>query len=168
MRDNHVLRTRVLRKQIAMVTSKPSVSRDLFSALDRFTSCNSDLEFLEKRLVEFDAFSFLGVAVTEDVHSKVLAWLLNPRGSHGTRDYFLKKFLVETGSATQEQLREADWSDTVVQREWHNEVDGSLGGQIPGCGVRVRHPDCTAQAAADCVSGASCSASCFVVTPGVR
>ena len=41
-------------------------------------------------------------------------------------------------------------------------------GQVPGCGVRVRHPDCTAQAAADCVSGASCSASCFVVTPGVR
>ncbi len=41
-------------------------------------------------------------------------------------------------------------------------------GQVPGRGVRVRHPDCTAQAAADCVSGASCSASCFVVTPGVR
>ena len=41
-------------------------------------------------------------------------------------------------------------------------------GQVPGCGVRVRHPDCTAQAAVDCVSGASCSASCFVVTPGVR
>ena len=41
-------------------------------------------------------------------------------------------------------------------------------GQVPGRGVRVRHPDCTAQAAVDCVSGASCSASCFVVTPGVR
>ena len=41
-------------------------------------------------------------------------------------------------------------------------------GQVPGCGVRVRHPDCTIQAAVDCVSGASCSASCFVVTPGVR
>ena len=41
-------------------------------------------------------------------------------------------------------------------------------GQVPGRGVRVRHPDCTAQAAADCVSGASCSASCFVVTPGDR
>ena len=44
----------------------------------------------------------------------------------------------------------------------------TLDGQVPGCGVRVRHPDCTTQAAADCVSGASCSASCFVVTPGVR
>ena len=46
--------------------------------------------------------------------------------------------------------------------------DISLAGQVPGRGVRVRHPDCTAQAAADCVSGASCSASCFVVTPGDR
>ena len=44
----------------------------------------------------------------------------------------------------------------------------SVDGQVPGRGVRVRHPDCTAQAAVDCVSGASCSASCFVVTPGVR
>ena len=42
------------------------------------------------------------------------------------------------------------------------------GGQVPGRGVRVRHPDCTAQAAVDRVIGASCSASCFVVTPGVR
>ena len=41
-------------------------------------------------------------------------------------------------------------------------------GQVPGRGVRVRHPDCTAQAAVDRVIGASCSASCFVVTPGVR
>ena len=41
-------------------------------------------------------------------------------------------------------------------------------GQVPGRGVRVRHPDCTTQAAVDCVSETSCSASCFVVTPGVR
>ena len=44
----------------------------------------------------------------------------------------------------------------------------SCRGQVPGRGVRVRHPDCTAQAAVDRVIGASCSASCFVVTPGVR
>ena len=44
----------------------------------------------------------------------------------------------------------------------------AISGQVPGRGVRVRHPDCTTQAAADCVSGASCSASCFVATPGVR
>ena len=41
-------------------------------------------------------------------------------------------------------------------------------GQVPGRGVRVRHPDCTTQAAVDCVNETSCSASCFVVTPGVR
>ena len=45
---------------------------------------------------------------------------------------------------------------------------GSHAGQVPGRGVRVRHPDCTTQAAVDCVSETSCSASCFVVTPGVR
>ena len=46
--------------------------------------------------------------------------------------------------------------------------DYPLHGQVPGRGVRVRHPDCTAQAAVDCVSETSGSASCFVVTPGVR
>ena len=46
---------------------------------------------------------------------------------------------------------------------WDMALNGA--GQVPGRGVRVRHPDCTAQAAVDCVSGASCSASCFVVTP---
>ena len=57
---------------------------------------------------------------------------------------------------------------TIDNYEWvMNRLNASFG-QVPGRGVRVRHPDCTAQAAVDCVSGASCSASCFVVTPGVR
>ena len=56
------------------------------------------------------------------------------------------------------------YQDPQPDFDEHTVIDG----QVPGRGVRVRHPDCTAQAAADCVSGASCSASCFVVTPGVR
>ena len=58
------------------------------------------------------------------------------------------------------------WNEQGIWEKMHQHSADE--GQVPGRGVRVRHPDCTAQAAADCVSGASCSASCFVVTPGVR
>ena len=68
---------------------------------------------------------------------------------------------VSPGSCISSVLAWWRWLDIVLAVQPES-------GQVPGRGVRVRHPDCTAQAAADCVSGASCSASCFVVTPGVR
>ena len=80
-------------------------------------------------------------------------WMPNSPKSYGS-DLFLGEY---AWSPAFEYLMESLTSD-----------DESEGGQVPGRGVRVRHPDCTAQAAADCVSGASCSASCFVVTPGDR
>ena len=86
-----------------------------------------DLLALEEMLSEFDAFSFLGVSRSEEFHSKVLAWLLNPRESHSLRGFFLKNFLVETEALAEEQVQAADWSQTSVRREWHNVVDGRDG-----------------------------------------
>ena len=109
------------------MTSESSTSQDMLSALRSFACGNSALESLEENLVEFDAFSFLGIATVEDFHSKMLAWLLDPQGSHAAGDYFLKRFLLETGSVAKEELDEAEWSNVAVQREWHNEVDGRIG-----------------------------------------
>ena len=109
------------------MTSESSTSQDMLSALSSFACDNSELVSLEENLVEFDAFSFLGIATVEDFHSKMLAWLLDPQGSHSSGDYFLKRFLLETGSVTKEELDEAEWSNVVVQREWHNEIDGRIG-----------------------------------------
>ncbi len=53
------------------------------------------LERLEDLLAEFNLFDVLGIARREPLHSAFLAWLLNPRGSHGLRDYFLRRFLSE-------------------------------------------------------------------------
>ena len=39
------------------------------------------------------------------------------------------------------------------QAPWFLVNNSDVIGQVPGRGVRVRHPDCTAQAAVDCVSG---------------
>ena len=56
---------------------------------------DSDLERLEDLLAEFNLFDVLGIARGEPQHSAFLAWLLSPRGSHGLRDYFLRRFLSE-------------------------------------------------------------------------
>ena len=97
------------------------------SALKKFTEDNADLEQMEKMLARFDAFAFLGISGSEETHSKILAWILDPRGNHSVGDFFLREFLRETGVATCEQVRTMNWSNTIVQREWRNVVDGETG-----------------------------------------
>ena len=70
-----------------------SAPEDLLQAL----VLDGDLERLEDLLAEFNLFDVLGVARSEKQHSALLAWLLDPRGSHGLRDYFLRGFLAEAG-----------------------------------------------------------------------
>ena len=53
------------------------------------------LERLEDLLADFNLFDVLGIARAELQHSAFLAWLLNPRASHGLRDYFLRTFLAQ-------------------------------------------------------------------------
>ena len=96
------------------------------SCLNEFAS-DPDLVRLEEMLAEFDAFAFLGLSSSEDIHSKVLAWLLDPQANHSARDFFLTSFLLETKAATSEQVHSIDWSETSVQREWRNVVDGRIG-----------------------------------------
>ena len=86
-----------------------------------------DLAHLEQMLGEFDAFAFLGVSRSEETHSNILAWLLNPREEHSMGEFFLVKFLRKTKAATAEQIRDMDWSKTLIQREWRNVVDGEVG-----------------------------------------
>ena len=54
-----------------------------------------DLERLEDLLADFNLFDVLGIPRAELQHSAFLAWLFNPRASHGLRDYFLRTFLAQ-------------------------------------------------------------------------
>ncbi len=83
------------------------------------------LERLECMLGQFDALTFLGVSRKEETHSNILAWLLDPGEQHAMGDFFLKEFLLET--AADEDIRDQDWAETLVRREWPNEVDGKIG-----------------------------------------
>lgn len=53
-----------------------------------------ELKAKQKASENFNIFSTLGVELLETRHSKFLAELLNPNGSHGCNDLFLKQFLL--------------------------------------------------------------------------
>ena len=52
------------------------------------------LETLHEMLTEFNLFNVLGVERSELQHSRVLEWLLDPSGSHGLGNSFLRGFLT--------------------------------------------------------------------------
>ena len=88
----------------------------------------------ERQRAEFDALDFIGQLRLEsgrglwgweEFHSGVLAWLLDPKQSHGLGDCFVKHFLLLAG--VRPAGRSADWSTTEVIREWGNVVDGQSG-----------------------------------------
>ena len=83
---------------------------------------------------EFDALDFIGqlrlesgraVWGSEEFHSGVLAWLLDPTQSHGIDVCFLDRFLLCCGVPLGSPP--LDWSAAKVFREWENEVDGQRG-----------------------------------------
>lgn len=90
---------------------------------------DEDLERLEDLLAEFNLFDVLKIERRELQHSALLAWLLDPRGSHGLRDYFLRRFLSEAAAEGRERgttdvtpLDVDGWElgDVKVATERHN------------------------------------------------
>ena len=109
----------------------------LLKSLDDFEA-HETLERLEKlaaeQRTEFDALDFVGqlrfgrgrdLWGSEEFHSDVLAWLLDPKQNHGHGDQFLKKFLNRAGVRL--AGHSLDWSQTEVIREWENVVAGQKG-----------------------------------------
>ena len=101
---------------------------------------DSDLERLEDLMAEFNLFDVLGISRREINHSAVLAWLLNPNGSHRLRDYFLRNFLSQTaaearkrGILTSTQFDIDSWNlrDVQVATEHYN-IDILLIGEKGG------------------------------------
>ena len=70
-------------------TSRQSKEKVALRALD----ADVRLEILREMLAEFNLFDVLGVERSELRHSRVLEWLIDPRGSHGLGNSFLRGFL---------------------------------------------------------------------------
>jgi hypothetical protein len=96
-------------------------------ALENFVTGNRDLAALEAMVSRFNIFEALGVVNAELRHSSFLAFLLNPRESHGLGDVVLKRLLQETLQGNQAvsvltpiEIDIGDFSDCEVQVETDN------------------------------------------------
>ena len=110
------------------MTTEPPAEPPLQQVLQNLIM-DDDLERLEDLLAEFNLFDVLKVERRETQHSALLAWLLDPEGSHGLRDYFLRRFLSEAaakahedGTADVTPLDVDRWelTDVEVATERHN------------------------------------------------
>lgn len=88
---------------------------------------NESLARIEAFLNRFNPIKVMRMERMEIRHSAILAWLLDPKESHGFDDKFLKAFLGEAlrgqsglGSPTAIDVAHADLRDAVVRREWQN------------------------------------------------
>lgn len=101
---------------------------DYFKILDRFLVDNSELEELSARLSTFNILGVLRVERAEIRHSNILAWLLDPQGSHGMGQAFLRRvlstILLENESIDIElmpaQVELMNMIDIEIMREWKN------------------------------------------------
>ena len=101
-------------------------------ALRDFATNHPDLQSLEELLAkarlqatEFNLFELLNLWRREDTHSRILTWLLDSNSSHNVGDYFLREFLLVSGSSAFDASD--DWSNTESKREWYSVVDGKHG-----------------------------------------
>ena len=102
---------------------------ELELALLRLEEDGEDLDrlrsMLEERQGEVDVFYELHQHDKELFHSDMLAWLLNPRGSHGLGDRFLRGFLRLFHGRP--PISAADRPATRVAREVHLNYEGESG-----------------------------------------
>lgn len=95
-------------------------------ALEDFIT-SPDLVTLETRFDRFNIFEAMGTVRRELNHSSFLAFLLDPYGSHGLRDLFLRRFLQEVSRNSSDspvvsavELDLMDLMQVDVKREYEN------------------------------------------------
>lgn len=96
-------------------------------ALKRFLQDIQCLDRLEEWSGKFNLFDVLKISGTEIRHSNVLAWLLDPEGSHGLGDAFLRRLVQKLttqldGSAAFRLLLMDLHSCTVLRESEHTDL----------------------------------------------
>jgi hypothetical protein len=106
-----------------------SSSADKIHATLQTVSNEGEIRWLEERLTKFNIFNVLEISDFEIRHSNVLAWLLNPLGSHQLKDNFFKQWLSlvlneakpkQTQALSTADILRCNASPVQVQREWRN------------------------------------------------
>ncbi len=88
---------------------------------------NEKLDRVGAYLNRFNPIKTMQMEGMEIRHSAILAWLLDPRETHGFGDRFLKAFLCEalrgrsgSGGLTAIEVSQGDLRDATIRREWRN------------------------------------------------
>lgn len=87
---------------------------------------DSDFDKLELGLNKPNIFEILKISKSEIRHSNFLSWLLNPKGSHGLGEVFIKRFIREIFSSDkvididQIEVSKLNLSIVEIRREWKN------------------------------------------------
>lgn len=109
-------------KPTQTIREEPSISEfeDLFVN-------NGAIAKIEAHINEFNPIKVMNMEHMEIRHSAILAWLFDPRESHGLEDNFLKAFLAEAlrgrlidGGVSALDVMRSDLRDAIVRKEWHN------------------------------------------------
>jgi hypothetical protein len=124
---DHVLN---LLEEVGKAYEKSSVARFSVFATD-LDSLSASLQSARDLQIEadraeasrFNFFQWLGVESKEDAHTRTLANLLNPLGSHGQRTVFLERFLLHFPHLFAEAKEVSSGTDFVVTQE-ENSVYG--------------------------------------------
>lgn len=102
-------------------------SKAQLEALRRFVVECDHLRDLEQIIGRFNIFDVLKTTHNEIRHSNVLAWLLDPDGSHGLRELFLRRWLMQvfhdadpndTSYIDPVAIDSAPFSSVTIHREW--------------------------------------------------
>lgn len=94
--------------------------------MERLFVNNEKLSRIERHLNRFNPIKVMKMERMEIRHSAILAWLLNPKETHGLGDSFLKSFLGEAlrgnnhRKPTALDVSQSDMRDAEVRCEWQN------------------------------------------------
>jgi PD-(D/E)XK nuclease superfamily len=83
-----------------MSESDAASSQTDLKALKALQADTSELEQIQELLNRFNVFEAIGFTNQEVMHSRFLAFLLDPKGDHGLGDLFLRSFLGKCSNST--------------------------------------------------------------------
>ena len=96
-------------------------------AFEKLFVNNGALSEIEAYIQRFNPIKVMKMEHMEIRHSAILAWLFDPKESHGLEDKFLKAFLSEAirgrdekGNITALDITRADLRDATIRAEWQH------------------------------------------------
>lgn len=114
----------VTARPIGIVPDESTIKAD-FDALNELVVNCPDLLEIESLIGGFNLFSVLGFEYGEIRHSNALAWLFDPKGSHGLGSRFLQRWLMTVLHETEADCEITpvdidcwDLRDVEIHREW--------------------------------------------------